>query len=83
MSPIPDELVTFVQVLAEDEDLRAWFESFRDTPDAVREVEFCTLAAKMQAAGEAPELIAATALLARAEVYRAAEAALRELLEAR
>ena len=82
MSHIPDELVTFVQVLAEDADLRAWFESFRDTPDAERAAEFRALAAKMHAAGEAPELITATALLAKTEVYRAAEAALGELLEA-
>ena len=79
MSGVPDVLVTFVQVLAEDDDLRAWFESFRETPDAVREAEFLAIAAKMQAAGEAPELIVATALLAKAEVYRAAEAALREV----
>ena len=78
MSHIPDELVTFVQVLADDADLRAWFESFHDTPDAAREAEFRALAAKMRAAGEAPELIAATALLAKAEVYRAAEVALRQ-----
>ena len=83
MSHIPDELVTFVQVLAEDEDLRAWFESFRETPDEKREAEFRTLAAKMQAAGEAPELVVATALLSKAEVYRAAEVALREAMEAR
>ena len=35
---------------------------------------------RMHAAGEAPELIAATALLANPEIYRAAQAALREAL---
>ena len=83
MSHIPGELVTVVQVLAEDDDLRAWFESFRATPDAEREAKFRALAAKMQAAGEAPELIAATALLAKTEVYLAAEVALREAVERR
>lgn len=83
MSSIPEELVTFVQVLAEDADLRAWFESFRDTRDEVREMEFCALATKMHAAGEAPELIAATALLAKREVFQAAQIALVELLASR
>ena len=83
MSPVPEELVTFVQVLADDEDLRAWFESFHETPDAAREAEFRALAAKMHAAGEAPELIAATALLAKAEVFQATRIALRELMESR
>ena len=81
MSAVPDELVTFVQVLAEDDDLRAWFESFHDTPDARREAEFRGLAARMHAAGEARKLVAATALLANPAIYRAAQAALREALE--
>ena len=63
MSAVPDELVTFVQVLAEDDDLRAWFESFADVSAGRREMEFRGLAARMHAAGEALELIAATALL--------------------
>ena len=83
MSAIPDELVTFVQVLAGDDDLRAWFESFHDTPDVRREAEFRALAARMHAAGEAQELIAATALLANAEVWRAAHEALLTLVPPR
>lgn len=78
MSGIPDALVTFVQVLAEDEDLRAWFESFADTPEVQRSVEFQKLAARMQAGGEAEELVRATALLANPEIYRGAQAALEE-----
>jgi hypothetical protein len=80
VSTIPDELVTFVQVLVEDDDLRAWFESFDDTPDGRIKVEFRGLATRMRAAGEAPELIAATALLSNPTVYWAARAALREAL---
>ena len=80
MSHIPEELVTFVQVLAEDDDLRAWFESLRATPDERREAEFREIAVRMQAAGEARELIAATALLAKPEVFHAAEAALRQAM---
>ena len=83
MNHIPEELVTFVQVLAEDDDLRAWFESFRDTPDEVREMEFRALATKMHAAGEARELVAATALLAKPEVFQAAQIALGELRNSR
>ena len=83
MSAIPDELVTFVQVLAEDEDLRAWFESFAETPEARRAAEFRALAARMHAGREAPELIRATALLADSRIFRAAKSALREALEPR
>jgi len=76
VSGVPDELVTFVQVLAEDDDLRAWFESFVEVSEAERAKGFLELAARMQAAGERPELIAATTLLATPEVFRAARAAL-------
>jgi hypothetical protein len=78
VSAVPDELVTFVQVLTEDDDLRAWFESFAEVPEHECVAEFRRLAARMHAAGEAPELIHATALLAEPEVFRAAQAALRE-----
>ena len=73
--------MTFVQVLAEDDDLRAWFESFAATPDGPREMEFRGLAARMHAVGEAPELIAATAMLANPEIYLGAQAALSEAIE--
>ncbi len=83
MSAIPEELVTFIQVLTEDEDLRAWFESFGGTPEPQRGVEFHELAARMHAGGEEPELIRATALLADPDVLRAAQIALREALATR
>jgi hypothetical protein len=76
VSGVPDELVTFVQVLAEDDDLRAWFASFVDTSESERAKAFLELAARMQAAGERQELITATTLLAMPEVFRAACAAL-------
>jgi hypothetical protein len=77
VSGVPDELVTFVQVLAEDDDLRAWFESFVDTSESERAKVFLELAARMQAAGERQELITATTLLAAPEIFRAAHAALK------
>ena len=77
MTPIPDELVTFVQVLVEDEDLRAWFESFVEVSDGERARGFLELAARMQAAGERQDLITATTLLATPEIFRAARAALK------
>jgi hypothetical protein len=80
VSAVPDELVTFVQVLTEDDDLRAWFESFAEVPEHERAAEFRRLAAQMQAAGEAREFVQATALLAETEVFRAAQAALREVV---
>ena len=81
MSAVPEELVTFVQVLADDADLRAWFESFTETPEAQRAAEFRRLAARMHAGGESPELIRATALLAERGVFQAAQTALQEALE--
>ena len=83
MSGIPDELVTFIQVLAEDDDLRAWFESFEAASDGARETVFRGIAAQMQAAGEEPGLIAATSLLAKPEVFQAAQMALRQAMESR
>ncbi len=73
---VPEELVTFVQALAEDDDLRAWFESLAATPEAARVQELRGIAAKMQAAGEHADLVRATALLADPRFYRAVQAAL-------
>ncbi len=75
---VPEELVRFVQVLAEDDDLRAWFESFDAVPDPVRQREFHELAARMQAAGEDGELVRATVLLGHPGVYRGVRCALAE-----
>jgi hypothetical protein len=71
---IPEELITFVQVLQEDGDLRAWFESFAEMPEWQRADEFRRLAARMQSGGEHPDLIRATALLAEPQVYAAVSA---------
>jgi hypothetical protein len=76
VSKIPEELVTFIQVLEEDEDLRAWFDSFADAPRWKREDDFRTLASRMQAGGEHQDLVRATALLAEPEVYQAVRAVL-------
>jgi hypothetical protein len=75
---IPEDLVTFIQVLEEDEDLRAWFDSFAEASQWKREEEFRTLAERMQAGGEHPDLVRATALLAETEVYEAVRAVLKE-----
>ena len=77
---LPEALVRFVQVLVEDEDLREWFESFDAADEASRAAAFRALAGRMHAAGEHPELIEATALLASPQVFAGAQAALREAL---
>lgn len=81
MSPrsgaLPEELVKFVQVLTEDDDLRGWFETVAALSEPTRAVEFQQLAARMGAAGEHAELVQATSLLAHPWVFRAVEAALR------
>ena len=68
---VREELLRFVEVLLEDDDLRAWFESLEGVPAARRGAEFSRMASRMQAAGEHIELIQATALLAENEVYQA------------
>jgi hypothetical protein len=78
---LPEGLVRFVQVLVEDEELRAWFESFDGVDQTRRAAEFHGLAARMKAADEHPDLIQATALLANPAVFAGAQAALREALE--
>jgi hypothetical protein len=70
-SAVPEELAKLVQVLAEDGDLRAWFDSLAGTPDDMRSEELREIAARMKAAGEHPELIQATALLAEPHIYQA------------
>ena len=70
-SQIPEELVTFIEVLHEDGDLRAWFDSFADSPEWQRADEFRRLAMRMHGGGEHPHLVRATALLAEPEIYAA------------
>ena len=75
-----DELTKFIAVLVEDEELRAWFESFESMPETLRGAEFVGLAGRMRAAGEDAELVRATALLAEPEIYEGVRRTLREAL---
>lgn len=68
---IPEELVTFIEVLQEDGDLRAWFDSFGESPEWQRADEFRRLAMRMHAGGEHPHLVRATAMLAEPEIFAA------------
>ena len=76
-----EELEELIQVLVDDADLRAWFEGMDALPPATRSAEFQRMAAAMTTAGEHPELIVATSLLAKTEVYRAVRATVSDLLE--
>ncbi len=78
-----DELTKFIAVLVEDEDLRLWFESFAEAPQAQRVAEFLGIAGRMRAAGEDAELVRATSLLAEPEVYEGVSRGLREALSGR
>ena len=77
---IPDELVTFIEVLQEDGDLRAWFDSYGDSPEWQRADEFRRLAMRMHAGGEHPDLVRATALLAEPDIYASVVATLQTRL---
>ena len=81
-SAVREDLAKLVEALLEDEDLRIWFESFEGVPPAQRRLEFANMAGQMKAAGEHPELIAATELLAQPEIFRAMQATVRELRSA-
>jgi hypothetical protein len=63
--------VKFAEVLAEDADLRGWFESLGAMPEAMRAKVVLELAGRMKSAGEHREMIEATSLLACAEVFSA------------
>jgi hypothetical protein len=75
---LPESLVRFAQVLAEDESLRIWFESLGEVSPRVRAAEFKHMAVRMQQNPAAAELAHATALLAAPGMYEA----LREAVEA-
>ena len=77
---VRDEFVRFLQVLLEDADLRAWFVALDRIPDAARHAEFVRIAGEMRDAGEHPELIHATALLAQPGIYRAVRQTLDDAL---
>ena len=59
-----------LQALLEDEDLHEWYRSLGEWPEEQRCAEFARVATRMEHAGEHPELVRATALLASPEVER-------------
>ena len=78
---LPEVLLKLACVVAEDGDLQAWFLSLEETPDEQRTIELREVATRMRAAGEHPELIEATELLARPEHYLAVREMVREAAE--
>jgi hypothetical protein len=73
------ELANFVEALVEDEDLRAWFESLEELGPQQRHGAFSQIAAQMRAAGEHPDLIRATELLAEESIYQGVRKTLSEV----
>lgn len=78
---LPEALAKLACVVAEDDDLQAWFLSLDETPSEQRALELREVAARMRAAGEHPELIEATELLALPAHYLAVRDAVREAIE--
>ena len=74
---LPEELVTLVQVLAEDDALRGWFERVGAASDVVRVAELHRVAGEMEAGGEEARLVKAVRLLAHPHVFQGACAALK------
>jgi hypothetical protein len=68
---VREELIKVLEVLLDDDDLHDWYRSLGELPEERRSSEFATVAARMKRAGEHPELVQATALLALPEVERA------------
>lgn len=77
---VREELVKFIQVLIEDEELRGWFDEMSELPAGARSAEFTRMAGEMERAGEHPELITATALLANADLFDAVAQTLNDSL---
>jgi hypothetical protein len=77
---MPEELVSILEAILEDDALSAWFLSLQQLPPAVRRMELGGLAARMRAAGEDADLAQAVSALARPELYDAACKTLRELV---
>ena len=69
--------------LAEDGDLRAWFTRLGALPEGMRAKELLEIAGRMRAAGEDAELVQTAAMLANAELFSAAQAALADFLACR
>jgi hypothetical protein len=76
---VQEELVKFVQALAEDDALYGWFTDFSKLPLAARGAELTRMATEMRQAGEHSELIHATELLRAPQVFDGVTRMLEEL----
>ncbi len=76
---VPDALVRFAQALADDADLRLWFDSLAEHPHRVRAAEFRAIAARMKNQGYPEDLAHATSLLAAPGLYEAVQEAVEGL----
>lgn len=68
---IPEELVRFIQVLSEENNLKAWFLSLENLPDNVRSSELERMAIKMKSNNEDPPLISLVESLINKSIYDA------------
>ena len=78
---MPEAVTHFVQALVVDDELREWFESLAEFPEADRATEFLQMATRIRESGEHEEIAHATALLATPGVYESVREAMLELLE--
>ena len=73
---LPEELITLIEVFAENDSLRAWFAQLRGASAAARGTELHRMATRMEAGGEDAGLVKAVRLLSHTGVFEGARAAL-------
>ncbi len=68
---IPDEIVRFIQVVSDDENLKDWFLNLENIPNSVRYSELQKMGEKMKENNENPSLILLIESLSNKDIYKA------------
>lgn len=76
---IPEDLVSLIHAISEDNDICERLFSLQQLPSAARQAQLVSIAAQMRSAGEDPTLSDAVSMLAQPQFYAAACNTLREL----
>ncbi len=68
---IPDEIVRFIQIVSDDENLRDWFLNLENIPNSVRYSELQKVGKKMKENNEDSSLIIFIESLSNKDIYNA------------
>ena len=75
---IPDLLVTFIQVLKEDKDLKEWFVRLDSLPENLRASELGQIKVKMREASEDINIVELVGYLKNRDIFKAVLYTIRE-----